>query len=141
MSLRKTEAWLKKKGFRLEQSPKHSDICFERRRVRVASNQTRSAQVYTALHECGHLLIHLCRKKLKTRVVAGASYRTWWKLQRSSSKHAQLLSVQEEMVAWDRGVRLAQRLKIPVKKRELLYQRTRSLMTYVRATSRRRRSS
>ena len=140
MTLKKIEPWLKARGFQLSLVPLHNDICFNKKRVRVCPKQRPFAQIVSALHECGHLLIYLCRKKLETRVVAGTSFKTWWKLQKSNSKNSQLLCIQEEMTAWDRGVRLAKRLNIHLNKRELQFQRTRSLLSYVRSTAKGRNS-
>ena len=139
-ALEKVHRWLKARSFSLSFVKRFNDVCFHKKRVRIQETMSESSQVTTALHECGHILIFLARKRLVSRDVAGASYNTWLKLQKSSSKDAQLLCLQEEMVAWDRGMRLAKRLKIRVRVEHARLQRTRSLMSYVRATSKKRSS-
>lgn len=134
-ALAKIRRWLQRRAFSLSVNERFNDVCFEKKRVRIQSTMCKSSQVATALHECGHILVFLSRRSLLSRDVAGASYKTWLRLQRSESKDAQLLRLQEEMVAWDRGLRLARRLRIRLSPTCVRLQRTRSLMSYVRATS------
>ena len=139
-SLEKLRRWLKRRAFSLRFCQRFNDVCFEKKQVRVQESLGRSSKVYTLLHECGHILVFLARRKKRTREVAGSSYYSWLRMQKSSSKNAQLASLQEEMVAWDRGFKLAKRLDIRVDKRKARVQRTRSVMSYVRSASRRRSS-
>jgi hypothetical protein len=140
-ALEKLRRWLKRRSFSLAFSPRFNDVCFERRKVRIQDSLGRERQLHVLLHECGHVLVFLARRRRRTREVAGASYHSWLRLQRSGSKAAKLCCLQEEMVAWDRGFKLARRLGIRVAGRKARLQRTRSVMTYVRAASGRRRSS
>lgn len=140
-SLVKLRSWLKLRSFSLSFGRRFNDVCFEKRRVRVQASLSHESKLATLLHECGHVLVFLGRRRHRRREVAGASYAAWLRMQRSSSKRAHLCFLQEEMAAWDRGLRLAKRLHIPVNRRKAQLQRTRSLMTYVRSASRRRRSS
>jgi len=132
----KLRRWLLKKGYQLLFGKSRNDVCFTDKIVNVQRRLRPESKTATLLHECGHILVHLCRKKSKNTCVAGASWRDWRRLRASTSKHAQLLSLQEEMVAWDRGYELAARLKIRLSSKTKRNVRTKSLMTYVRYSAR-----
>jgi len=130
--VKKLRTWLKRRGYRLVFGKKENDVCFNDKMVRVQKSLTLESKTATLLHECGHVLVNLSRRKSKKTVVAGASWKEWNRLSTSRSKHAELLTLQEEMVAWDRGYSLAARLNIRLSQTFKRNVRTKSLMTYVR---------
>jgi hypothetical protein len=132
ISIAKIRKWLTKRGYRLSFGKRRNDVCFARKVVSVQARLGLESKTATLLHECGHILVHLCRRKSKDTRVAGASWKEWRRLSGSRSKHAALLALQEEMVAWDRGYSLASRLKIRLSTAQKRNSRTKSLMTYVR---------
>ena len=136
VAVRKIQQWLSKRGYRLKLAKKRNDVCFTEKVVNVQQSLGVQSKTATLLHECGHILVHLCRKKSKDTRVAGASWKEWRRLWSSRSKHSELLNLQEEMVAWDRGFKLASRLGIRLPAATKRNVRTRSLMTYVRYSSR-----
>jgi len=131
--MRKLRGWLQRRGFRLKLVRKaKNEVCCTDKVVTLQTTLTLKSQVATLLHECGHVLVHLARKRSRCTKVAGASWKDWESLRDSRSKRSELLALQEEMVAWDRGERLARRLRIKVCTKFQRLVRTRALMTYVR---------
>ena len=135
-SIVKIRSWLCRRGYKLVFGKSDNDVCFTEKVVNVQRSLGSESKAATLLHECGHILVHLSRKKSKTTCVAGASWREWHRLSESRTKHAELLALQEEMVAWDRGYKLASRLKIRLPSKMKRNVRTKSLMTYVRHSAR-----
>jgi hypothetical protein len=132
----KIRSWLRKRGYKLVFGKKNNDVCFTEKVVNVQRSLGSESKAATLLHECGHILVHLSRRKSKKTCVAGASWTEWLRLNDSRTKHTQLLTLQEEMAAWDRGYKLASRLKIRLPSKMKRNVRTKSLMTYVRHSAR-----
>ena len=135
--LRELREWLRARGFALKQVRTGGDqVCFEQRCVTVRKRANGAATLAVALHECGHVLVHLQRKQNKRKCVAG----TTWKQSRLSSaqdesgrvKRRALQTCEEEFAAWERGKRLAGRLRLKLDRRAFERQKTRCLMSYVR---------
>ena len=133
--IRKLRVWLKKRGFSLKLLPAESEVCFEKKSVTLQRNLTLNSKVATLLHECGHVLVYLARRRSKGVKVAGASWRDWQKLDGKRNKLSCLLELQEEMVAWDRGEKLGQRLRLKLPSKYQTVVKTKALMSYVRYTA------
>lgn len=131
-SIERLRAWLAKRGFSLEFGSKSNEVCFTAKRVTLQRQLKAKAKVATLLHECGHILVYLNRLKCKHARVAGASWSEWCRLRSYKSKHSKLLVLHEEMVAWERGYRLAQRMKLRLPAALKANVQTRALMSYVR---------
>jgi len=132
----KIRRWLRRHGYRLIFGERRNDVCFTEKVVNVQWSLSLESKTVTLLHECGHILVNLSRRKSKDTRVAGASWKEWRRLWGCRSKHAELLGLQEEMVAWDRGYKLASRLGIRLRAAQKRNLRTRSIMTYVRYSAR-----
>ncbi len=114
--LRKVEAWLRKRSFRLRLvgARRCSEMLPELREVRLRRGAP-AAMLSVALHECGHVLVYLQRRKTRKALVAGRAWRERDSdLRPRPTRAARLRCLQEEFEAWDRGRRLAARLRIRV---------------------------
>jgi len=114
-SFLKVQSWLKRKRF---------SIIFS---------------IITLLHECGHLIQYLQRKQNKRKHVANVSWKTWHQILALKSKrrleHSRLSIIEEEFLAWELGLKLANRLSIRIPLRSWNYHRVRAMNTYLRAGS------
>ena len=91
--------------------------------------------IATALHECGHVLVHQARHKRKNERIAGVSkqdqeHQVGRYSKRTKKRH--IAEVTEEIEAWERGWELGKRLKIRIAKKYYENVRVRALMTYMR---------
>ena len=136
---RAIEKWLRRRGYSLRygRSVRKDEVDFDERCVSIACQ---THPTISALHECGHVLISLARKKRPHAKIAGATLAEFNANQgytnegrsRLSNFTAGLQVMQEEVVAWERGVRLGKRLRLGIPMP--VYQRhaTKNAMTYVR---------
>jgi hypothetical protein len=132
-SVQKIRIWLKRRGYSLvEGEAPINQVCFSRKQVTLQKSLSEKSKAATLLHECGHILVYMSRKRSKKTKVSGASWTDWISLARSRCKHKEMLCLQEEMVAWDRGEKLRQRLRIRLPRRFYVLTRTKALMSYVR---------
>ena len=105
--------WIKKKGFTYEEGkqdlyePTEKKIC-------VSKRLNKQNKLYSALHECGHLLVQRnvfsYEKRYKSQVDGIFDKR------KCRSLRWRIDFLKEEYDAWDRGYKLAKRLKIPISK-------------------------
>ena len=133
LALRKLRAWLRRRGFGLRLAKTASQVCAASRLVTLQRTLTPASRVATLLHECGHVLVHLARRRDERVKVAGASELDWRRLSRLRGRRGALFELQEEMVAWDRGEKLGRRLGLRAPAREWQLARTRALMSYARS--------
>ena len=125
-------AWFEQRGFTVMETTKPSDLVdLQSRVVLYQKKASRATVVSTLLHEAGHVLLYLNRRRAPTKAVAGMTWRRFWRSTRRS-RDGDLRLLQEEIAAWDRGWALGQRLKLRVARRTYDQHRTRCLMTYVR---------
>jgi hypothetical protein len=132
--MERLKTWMARRGYLLRFTDNNnSEVCCARKVVRLQKSLDPPTRLATLLHECGHILVHLSRIKRRTVKVAGASWLDCRVLRRQSRrKLSGLYSLQEEMVAWDRGDRLARRLQIRIPTKLWNNLRMRCLMSYVR---------
>ncbi len=88
---------------------------FEGRTIYINTQASRENQLFTLLHECGHVLIHKSNKQFASDYPfyahADAVFNSA-RIVRSKAYQVSLLA--EEIEAWKRGKRLAKRLSIPI---------------------------
>ena len=107
--------------------------------VEVNGSAPRAERLHAALHECGHVQVWLGRRRHPNRRVAGCSLKELaadagrWK---PRSTRRRLATMEEELEAWTRGIRLARRLRIRVNGEAFEASRARALMTYARWAAR-----
>ena len=76
----------------------------EQRYITINTRQNLRSQLHTLVHEAGHVLIR-CNKKSFKKKYSGFS-------KRKNSKSFKLSVLKEEIMAWERGHKLASRLGI-----------------------------
>ena len=123
--------WIKKKGFTYEEGkqdlyePTEKKIC-------VSKRLNKQNKLYSALHECGHLLVQRnvfsYEKRYKSQVDGLFDKR------KCRSLRWRIDFLKEEYDAWDRGYKLAKRLKIPINKERYYDYASKCLETYCRWT-------
>jgi hypothetical protein len=130
-AIKKLRLWLGKRGFGLRYGNKTNEVCFTAKKVTLQRSLARHAKIATLLHECGHVLVYLNRRKTKQSRVAGLTWDEWWKT-KPKSKNAKLLMMHEEFLAWERGYRLGRRMKVNLPTALKRNVQTRALMSYCR---------
>ena len=133
--MQRLKKWLAQRDFDLELEDGADDsVCFDDKTVYINSKATKNSQLSTLLHECGHVHIFMERHQNRKRRCAGATWAQWNRLPstRRLPLKDKILTVTEEIDAWDRGMDLRKKLNIRVPLRTYRMVRTRSLMTYIR---------
>jgi hypothetical protein len=123
--------WLRKRGFGLCYGNGSNEVCFVAKTVTLQRSLAGYAKLATLLHECGHGLVYLNRRRTKQSSVAGLTWKEWWKT-KLRSKNAKLLMLNEEFLAWERGYRLGRRMKVRLPAAVKRNVQTRALMSYCR---------
>ena len=121
--------WIKKKGYSLEEA----DECLydPSKKIIYINKRLRSRnKLYSTLHECGHFLVQQntssYEKRYKSQVEGLFDKR------RCRSLRWRIEFLKEEYDAWDRGYRLAKRLKIPISTERYYDYASKCLATYCR---------
>lgn len=133
----KLRKWLARNGFSLKLCFREADeVCFSTKSVTINSASKPLTRINSLLHECGHVAIWKCRKKNPRKRVCGstlgASNRIMTSSMKKLNKTDRLALISEEVEAWERGAKLAKRLKIRFSAARFRADRTRALMTYQR---------
>jgi hypothetical protein len=88
---------------------------FEGRTIYINTQSSIENQLFTLLHECGHVLVHKSNKQFAADYPYYAHADSAFNTARIvRSKAYQVSLVAEEIEAWKRGKRLAKRLAIPI---------------------------
>ena len=113
--LEKLIAWAKKRGFEVRFGKDKKDyIFYSLKRITICSKPSLQSQMIGLLHECGHLLLINDKATYTRRFGRG------WPVADKKDKRAKasathrLQLFEEELEAWNRGEKLAQRLKLRV---------------------------
>ena len=97
--------------------------------IYIHTRQGIENEVYSLLHECGHLLIFLDNKSFERSYPMYAYAAT--KRQEGTNKW-KVSVIAEEYEAWKRGRKLATKLNIPVDKKKYDKAMTDAIMSYIR---------
>jgi len=129
----RTTEWLEKKGWTYE-----CDYCVrdemssQGKYITISKRQGQEKQLYSLLHECGHLLIQNNDEKYER------SYPTQARMNQfqahrgiEKSKDYKVDVVREEIEAWDRGKKLANRLGIFVDEKNFRKVSSQCIYTYI----------
>lgn len=121
--------WIKSKGFSLRESDGDSYLPDEKI-ITYNKKLSKENKLYSVLHECGHLLVQLnvwsYERRYKSQVQGLFDKR------KCRSLRWRIDFLKEEYDAWDRGYRLAKRLKIPISKERYYDYASKCLATYCR---------
>ena len=129
-SLNLIESWLDKKGFVLCKSKKRTiedEVDFERKVVFLSLRSSPINQLYSLLHECGHVIIR-GRKDYKIK------YKSHYKVSEevlSATMQSSVEEVEEEINAWREGENLCKKLSIEINTDEYYKYASRWIMGYI----------
>jgi hypothetical protein len=124
------ESWLDKKGFVLCKSKKptiEDEVDFERKVVFLSLRSSPINQLYSLLHECGHIILRN-RKDYKEKYKA--SYEVNEENGRASLRSS-VEEVEEEINAWREGENLCKKLSISIEKDQYYRYASRWVMSYI----------
>jgi len=129
----RTAEWLEKKGWTYECDYCVRDEMFPQGKyITISKRQGQEKQLYSLLHECGHLLIQNNDEKYER------SYPTQARMNQfqahrgiEKSKDYKVDVVREEIEAWDRGKKLANRLGIFVDEKNFRKVSSQCIYTYI----------
>jgi hypothetical protein len=122
--------WAEERGYMVQfQNQLPDQICFDDKTIYIHTRQGIENQMYSLLHECGHLLVSISKKGFE-RVYPMYAYAAT-KRQEGTNKY-KVSVVAEEFEAWKRGLKLANRLNIPINKKKYDLAMTDAIMSYFR---------
>ena len=106
--------WLEKRGWNLE-----CDYCVrdemmpQGKHITISTRQCKEKQLYSLLHECGHLLVQRVEEKYDRSYPSQARMNQFFAHRGiEKSKDYKVDVVREEIEAWKRGKNLANRLGV-----------------------------
>lgn len=126
----KIESWLSKKGFLLLKSKNKTiedEVCFERKVVFLSLRSNPVNQLYSLLHECGHIVVRT-KKDYKDKfkelleVLEG---------DKKETLRSEVEEVEEEILAWREGFTLAKKLGIEVDENKYYKYSSKWVMSYI----------
>lgn len=121
--------WVASKGYKVScQTDTEDRLEFEEKTIHINSRQHAENRFYTLLHEAGHLLISQTANQFQKD---HPMYAMSCDFRRYRSKAYQVSLVAEEIEAWKRGRRLAQRLGLEVNDYKLDKIMTDCVMSYI----------
>ena len=129
-SLDLIESWLDKKGFVLCKSKKRTiqdEVDFERKVVFLSLRSSPINQLYSLLHECGHVIIR-GRKDYKIK------YKSFYKVSEEvlpPTMQSSVEEVEEEINAWREGENLCIKLSIDINTDEYYKYASKWVMSYI----------
>jgi len=129
-SLDLIESWLDKKGFVLCKSKKKTiedEVDFERKVVFLSLRSSSINQLYSLLHECGHVIIR-CRKDYHIKYKA---YCMISEQELPPNMQSSVEEVEEEINAWREGENLCRKLSIEINTDEYYKYASRWVMGYI----------
>lgn len=130
-SIDKIETWLAKKGFALLKSKLKTiqdEVDFERKVVFLSLRSKPENQLYSLLHECGHVII---RTKKDYVYRFAASVEREEDPSKNETNRSIVEQIEEEILAWREGQNLANKLDIYVNDKKYYNYGYRWVMSYI----------
>ena len=121
--------WIKTKGYRLRESDGDSYLPAEKI-ITYNKRLSDENKLYSTLHECGHLLVQQNAQSYEKRYKS--QVQGLFDKRKCRSVRWRIDFLKEEYDAWDRGFRLAKRLKIPIDEEKYYNYASKCLETYCR---------
>lgn len=130
LQINKVEKWIHSFNFELVKGKHLRDEVFvDKKIVTLSTKQNLVHQLFSLLHECGHMIIRLNKKRF------GETYPTLVELEDKELKkyplRFHLEEVKEEIEAWDKGFELAKKLGIPISDRDYYKFASRWVLRYM----------
>ena len=128
-NLKKIFSWLENKGYEIVFHNDSDSVVFSDKKMFIDKRSSLENQLYSALHECGHILQHqnkpMYNKSFKYQHVAEND-------RRKERSYAYRISVlEEELDAWKRGKKLAKRIGIEIDEIKFEKYKAKYSMSYV----------
>jgi hypothetical protein len=118
--------WLFDKGYSVEFGKDGDDALYQESKfISIKNTRSQEGQLYTLLHECGHILVNESDSIVNGREEVLDKYS-------SRSKINKIFTIVEEVEAWKRGLRLAKKLGIAVNKEKWNRDMARALESYMK---------
>ena len=125
------ENWAYNKGFKVEMKQNgHNTICFEAFYITINASQGAENRLFSLLHECGHIL--LCQDEKRYKEAFPGVWNGIQDKRRSRGRFFRVSLVEEEMMAWNEGLKLAKRLGVNINEDKWNKHKTDCLYTYLR---------
>lgn len=126
--------WLEKKGWSLlftEVPPDEKGVlCYDTKKIEISKALSKEEQIFILLHECGHILLrqkeHVYENMfpIQSTISPNKSYK-------KRSRKYKIEILQEEILAWNRGKKLAKRLGIKINNKKWERIKSDCLFTYI----------
>ncbi len=121
--------WAENRGYQVIESSEFEDACWsDVKQITINARQGIEKRLYALLHECGHALIRSSWHSFSNQYPAHAHAEI--KKQTNPSKSYRISVLEEEVEAWKRGLRLANRLGIYIDEEKYNQNKTHYLLTY-----------
>jgi len=106
--------WLDDKGWSVEDDYcVRDEIFFHGKYITISKRQNMEKRLYSLLHECGHLLVQQNNSKYEEKYPVQAKMNQYMSNKRiEKSKGYRVETLTEEIEAWKRGRKLAERLNL-----------------------------
>ena len=101
-------------------------ICFGSKQILIHSNLNKERQCYTIIHELGHLVLYKHKRK-KFNKTLGYQYEKFTK----KSMVYKIAEIEEEIVAWRSGYKLAKKLKLKINRDNFELYKSSLITTYL----------
>jgi hypothetical protein len=130
-SIDKIEVWLSKRSFALFKSKLKTiedEVDFDRKIVFLSLRSKPINQLYSLLHECGHVVVRT-KKDYKSRFRATNAREAGTLLRETNRSIVE--QIEEEILAWREGYALAQKLNIDLIEKDFYQYGFRWVMSYI----------
>lgn len=129
LSYDKVFEWAEEKNYQIVEGPDEEDACWsDVKQITIYSGQGIEKRLYSLLHECGHALIRSDAKNFEHSYPAHATAELDGRKRRSDKYKVSL--IEEEVEAWKRGYRLANRLGLFIDEENFNKLKTKCLISY-----------
>ncbi len=112
MDLNKLHQWCNERGWIINLKGRSHTSCHEDKIISISWQTKGYKQLYTILHECGHIII---RENVLTFVSEYPSTFKFYSQPNKNNEHGFKIDIiREEVRAWDLGIEIAQELDIKI---------------------------
>ncbi len=127
--LKKLHNWLDNKGYSLKWS-NTDQVDYTNQTVEICSKQSSKNQLYSLLHECGHIIVSRRRSYDKLFKAVNKANVDGRVMRSDIYKYQQL---REEIEAWESGAKLAEKLDIKIDKDDYDKYAAKCFKTYIKS--------
>lgn len=134
IAINRTIAFIESNGYRVifNKSVKESLCDPENKEIHLVDRGQHRYKLYVLFHEAGHMLLFEQGNYLES---FGARCEQYHRSYRKKTNLAKYHELKEEVLAWEKGIEIANRLNIIINKRDYDNYAARCYMTYVKAVN------